>query len=219
METDKRYFLEGLFIVAIAAAAIAAFIWLGKTGQRDDVLYRIRFNESVSGLSVGEPVRLNGVNVGNVKSLSLDPEDARNVLVDVSLRRDAPIKTDTRATLRMKGFTGVMFVELSGGAPEEQKLVEATASGQTPLIPADKSTITNLTEALPKVLEGFADLQVKTSRVLGDVGVITHNMTKASKDVGAITKTMKDASVDVKQTTEAVKEDPSLLIWKRKKKE
>jgi phospholipid/cholesterol/gamma-HCH transport system substrate-binding protein len=219
MESDKRYFLEGLFILIAAAAMIVAFMWLGKTGHRDDVLYSIRFSESVSGLSIGEPVRLNGVDVGNVKAMSIDPQDARNVIVDVSLRKDAPIKTDTRATLRMKGFTGVMFVELSGGAPDEQRLVDATPAGQTPVIPSEKSTMTSLTEALPRVLEGFADLQLKTSRVLGDVGVLTHNMTKATKDVGVITRNMKDASVDVKETTEKVKEDPSLLIWKRKKKD
>ena len=56
METDKRYFLEGLFIIVLALCAAFFFVWLAKTGHRDDVLYRIHFADSVSGLSVGDPV-------------------------------------------------------------------------------------------------------------------------------------------------------------------
>ena len=219
MESDKRYLLEGLFIVALVAAALAFFMWLGKTGRSDDAIYRVVFTESVSGLKMGEPVKLNGVDVGAVKAMSLDPKDPRRVLVDLSVRKDAPIKKDARATLRMKGITGIMFVELTGGTPEAQRLVDATPAGQIPEIPADKSTLANLFDTLPKVLQGFGDLQSKTTQVLGEVGSITKGMKSATRDVGAITKNMKAASEDVKETTERVKEDPSILIWKKKKKE
>lgn len=43
METDRRYFMEGLFIIAFAVAAALFAVWLGSPGQRDDVLYRIHF--------------------------------------------------------------------------------------------------------------------------------------------------------------------------------
>ena len=69
METDKHYFFEGLFIIGMAIAAALFSIWLVSTGHRDDVLYRIHFEESVSGLSVGDPVKFHGVNVGTVKTI------------------------------------------------------------------------------------------------------------------------------------------------------
>ena len=61
METDKHYFIEGLFIIGLTAAAALFFVWLSTTGHRDDVLYRIHFNESVSGLALGDPVKFRGV--------------------------------------------------------------------------------------------------------------------------------------------------------------
>src|ERR1700716_2288264 len=108
MEADKRYFLEGLFIIGLALAAALAFVWLSKTGHRDDVLYRIHFSESVSGLSLGDPVKFHGVDVGTVKAMAIDAKDPRLVQVDVSLRKDAPVKTDTKARLQLKGITGVV---------------------------------------------------------------------------------------------------------------
>src|SRR5438045_3003364 len=99
METDKRYFIEGLFILGFAIALAVFAVWLGSPGHRDDVVYRIHFADSVSGLTVGDPVKFHGVDVGTVKTMIVDPENPRRVRVDVRLRKDTPVKTDTRASL------------------------------------------------------------------------------------------------------------------------
>lgn len=99
METDKRYFVAGLFIILISVGVILAFLWLAGSERRDDIQYQVRFKESVSGLALGESVKYRGVDVGNVKVIALDPADPRMVLVTLSIRKSAPIKTDTRATL------------------------------------------------------------------------------------------------------------------------
>src|SRR5262245_22469106 len=75
MESDKRYFFEGLFIIFFTLAAVFAFVWLSRAGHRDDVTYRIRFDESVSGMTLGDPVKFRGVDVGTVKSMALDASD------------------------------------------------------------------------------------------------------------------------------------------------
>ena len=102
METDKRYFFEGLFIVVFAVGAALFFVWLHNSGHRDDVTYRIHFAESVSGLALGDPVKFRGVDVGTVRAMALDPDDPRLVQVDVRLRKDTPVKTDTRAILKLR---------------------------------------------------------------------------------------------------------------------
>src|SRR6478736_4599623 len=114
MESDRHYFIEGLFVIALSIAIAFFFVWLARPGNKDDVLYRIHFEESVSGLSLGDPVKFLGVDVGTVKAMVIDPQDPHKVQVDVSLHKDAPVKTDTTATLKLKGITGVFFIELNG---------------------------------------------------------------------------------------------------------
>ena len=58
MDTARGFF--------VAAAFFA--VWLGSPGRYDDVLYRIHFPDSVSGLTVGDSVKYRGVDVGTVKS-------------------------------------------------------------------------------------------------------------------------------------------------------
>ena len=176
MENDKRYFFEGLFIIFFTLAIVFAFVWLSRAGHHDDVTYRIRFNESVSGMSLGDPVKFRGVDVGTVKSMALDADDPRHVQVEVRLRKDAPVKTDTKATLKVKGITGVVLIELDGGSPKAELLALATPEGKVPEIPSEKSNLTTVLDQLPKVVQKFGALQDKTSKVLEDVGEVTQKV-------------------------------------------
>ncbi|SRR6266508_220667 len=190
MESDKRYFIEGLFIIILVLATTFAFVWLARAGHRDDVVYRIHFAESVSGLALGDAVKFRGVEVGTVKSMMIDPADPRIVQVDVRLRNDAPVKTDTKASLRLKGITGVVFVELNGGSPRADKLVDATPAGQIPEIAYEKSSVTALFEELPKVIQKLSSLEDQA----------------------------KKAVTDVRGLTGELKQDPSLLLKGRRQK-
>ncbi len=176
METDKRYFIEGLFIVGFSIAAALFAVWLTTSGHRDDVIYRIHFAESVSGLSLGDPVKFRGVDVGTVKSLAIDAADPRLVQVDIALSRDAPVKTDTRATLKLKGITGGVFIELDGGSTGAKSLVAATPPGQIPEIAAQKNAIATLIDELPKVVAKFSLLEDRASKVVADVGSLTNKL-------------------------------------------
>lgn len=173
METDKRYFIEGLFIIGLLVGMAFFFVWLANSGKHDDVLYRIHFVESVSGLSLGDSVKFHGVDVGTVREMVLDPDDPRRVQVDVRLRKEAPVKTDTRASLVLKGITGVVYVELNGGSPDAQRLAEVTPPNQIPEIRSEKSRLTTLLDQLPRVVEKFSALEDQASKVVRDVGGIT----------------------------------------------
>lgn len=176
METDRHYFLEGLFIIGIAVAAAFFSVWLVSSGQRDDVLYRIHFNESVTGMALGDPVKFHGVDVGSVKAIALDPADPRRVQVDVRLRKETPVKTDTKAILKLKGVTGVVYVELNGGAPATKSLLAATPEGQIPEIASEKSSLTAAMDQLPKVMEQFSAIEKQTKKVVSDVGEVAERV-------------------------------------------
>src|ERR1700675_3189785 len=165
MESDKHYFFEGLFIIGFTVAAAFFAVWLGATGRHDDVLYRIHFAESVSGLAVGDPVKYRGVDVGTVKTMVTDPDNSRLVRVDVRLRKETPVKTDTRASLAMKGITGVVFIELSGGDQAAQTLLAVTPEDKIPEIPSEKTGLKAMLDELPKLVGKFSAMAEKFSSI------------------------------------------------------
>lgn len=203
METDKHYFFEGLFIIVFCVAAAFLAVWLGSPGRSDDVLYRIHFAESVSGLAVGDLVKYQGVDVGTVKSMSIDPDNPRRVRVEVRLRKETPVKTDTRASLALKGITGVVYIELNGGDPAAQTLLAVTPPDQVPEIRAEKAGIKAMLDELPKLIRKFASIEDQVKNVVTNVGALTEQIRKVVTNVGAV--------------TDKVKDDPSLLLRRPKK--
>ena len=173
MESDKRYFIEGLFVIGFSIALAFFFVWLTRSGNKDDVLYRIHFAESVSGLSLGDPVKYLGVDVGIVMAMTIKADDPKRGEVDISLRRDAPIKTDTKATLQFKGITGTYYIELGGGSVAAKTLISATPAGQVPEIPSQKSTVNTLLEQLPIAVTKFSALEDQAKTVLANMGAAT----------------------------------------------
>ncbi len=173
METDKHYFLEGLFIIVFFVAAAAFAVWLGSPGRHDDVIYRIHFPDSVSGLTVGDPVKFRGVDAGTVKSMILDPDNARLVLVDVRLRKETPVKTDTRASLTLKGISGVVFIELNGGDPAAKSLLAVTPPDKVPEIPSEKTGLKAMVDDLPKLVAKFAAIEEQIKKVVAGVSSLT----------------------------------------------
>jgi len=79
--------------------------------------YRILFNGSVSGLTVGAAVERNGVLVGKVTDIALTNDASPRVMVKVALVRGVPVMRDSVISLDGSLITGVRSIEISGGTP------------------------------------------------------------------------------------------------------
>ncbi|MDH1632337.1 MlaD family protein [Pseudomonas mosselii] len=143
METRAHHVLIGLVTVLVVAGAMLFGLWLTKSSVDDAFKdYEVVFNEAVSGLSRGSTVQYNGIKVGDVSSLRLDPKDPRRVLARVRLNGDTPVKEDTQAKLTLAGVTGNAFIQLSGGTPQSPEL--KGRDGKLPVIVASPSPISRL---------------------------------------------------------------------------
>ena len=94
-------------------------------------------------------------------------------MVYIGLRNQTPVKTDTRAVLKLKGVTGTVLIELNGGNPKAELLVAATEAGKVPEIPYEKSSINTVLDQLPKVVEKFLVIEDQAKKALNDVTVFT----------------------------------------------
>jgi phospholipid/cholesterol/gamma-HCH transport system substrate-binding protein len=114
--------------------------------------YEVVFSESVTGLGTGGIVQYNGINVGEVTKLRLDPKDPRKVVAQIRLQADTPVKVDTKAKLAFIGLTGVAQIQLQGGLPESPRLLP-TADEPIPRIPTTPSALQNLSAAADDIVE------------------------------------------------------------------
>ncbi|WP_252109781.1 MULTISPECIES: MlaD family protein [unclassified Halomonas] len=168
METRAHHVLIGLFTLLTAAAALVFALWMSQAaGEQEYRPYRILFDRSVSGLSEGSSVQYNGIEVGEVTNMALDPTDPRQVVVSIRVEKQTPIKIDTRAKLSIPSITGSMSVQLEGGAPESP-LLYAQSHDAVPFIQADPSPIATFMEQGEEMIDNVNAILENVNRLFND---------------------------------------------------
>jgi phospholipid/cholesterol/gamma-HCH transport system substrate-binding protein len=172
MESNVNYTLAGLFVVVLGAATVGVVAWLSAaTDQRVYDYYRVYSIESVAGLNVNAAVRYKGVDVGQVTSIGLDKQFPDWVELVLRIERGTPIRTETTAKLVVQGITGLVYVELSGGA--DSPPLRPTADQPMPVLKSSPSLVAQVTSA-------FQELTVKVDRLLSDDNLSAFKQTLAN---------------------------------------
>jgi phospholipid/cholesterol/gamma-HCH transport system substrate-binding protein len=142
---------------ALSCFGLLLFLWISFGGptpfEAKKYEFTADFPEAVT-LAKESDVRIGGVSVGKVASLSLpDKGNATEVTVEVD-PKFAPIPSDTRAILRQKTLLGETFVELTGGTKSAPKLPDGGHLSLTKTV--DSTQIDEIFQALdPKTRRAF----------------------------------------------------------------
>ncbi|MBB5755054.1 MlaD family protein [Prosthecomicrobium pneumaticum] len=155
METRANYATIGLFTLAVVAMCFGFVYWLARydeSGARREI--RVLIPGSVTGLAVGGQVLFNGIRIGEVSRLRVNPDNPAEVEAIASVVPDAPVKEDTQATLGAQGLTGLAYIEFRGGSADEPNLL---ASPETPTIVADGSGLQDLIQQAQEVVKKVDD--------------------------------------------------------------
>ncbi len=103
--------LTGFLVLAAVVTVWVAAI-TGEYRPADREGYQAVFDD-VSGLTVGDDVRIAGVDVGKVKEI--DVQDDNTVIVAFDVRSDQELTAATRATIQYRNLTGDRVVQLTQG--------------------------------------------------------------------------------------------------------
>ncbi len=125
MVTSAQKIRLGVFLTITSILLIVTIVVVA--GQRliekRDSYFITYRNISVIGLQSGSSVKYYGINIGQVEDISIDSKDINNVTVEISVKKDTPIKEDALATLVSVGITGIKQVELTGGTNDADLLL------------------------------------------------------------------------------------------------
>lgn len=170
MEKRVSYTIVGTFVLLLSIALVGFLFWLAKYGDKAKEFdyYYTYFSESVSGLNIESSVKFRGVEVGRVKSISINAKNVQEVEVLLELVKDTPIKEDNFSMLDSQGITGLKYVELKGGTSDAKKLV--TSKKHIATIPAKKSTLSTL-------LDNGESITYKVEKVLDKINTLLNDQT------------------------------------------
>ena len=190
METKASYIVTGAFTLAVIAGVFGFLYWVqnGAGGGSERSTYRVVFAGSVSGLRPGAAVLFDGMRVGEVTKLALDPHDPRRVEALIALDRATPVRADTKVALAFQGLTGLADVSLAGGAPDAAPVV--AGAGGLPTIYADANAGADLTQAARTMLGRIDGMIVENEEAMRasmrNVETVTATLAKNSQRLEAV---------------------------------
>ena len=181
MERDAHYAAVGIATVALIAALAVFTIWLARLQFDSDYdVYDIVFYGPVRGLSEGGEVHFNGIRVGEVTALNLDPEQGDQVIARVRLDGETPVRVTSRAQLEPQGITGLNYIQITAGNPESALLKAQYPDNVVPVIQSQPSPLAELLSGSGTLLAQAVDVLNRVNRVLSEDNIRSFSTTLAS---------------------------------------
>lgn len=114
----KKYAVEttvGIFVVFGLACVGYMTVKLGHVSLLGDNAYSLfaRFT-TVSGLRVGSPVNMLGIEIGRVERLTMDQKD-QEAVVEIRIQKGIKVYDDAIASIKTEGLIGDMFLSIDPG--------------------------------------------------------------------------------------------------------
>ena len=199
METRANYVAVGGFVLAMIVLAFAAVLWLARgelTTQH--AYYDIYFQGPVTGLREGALVDYNGVPVGTVQDVRIDPDNVALIRVTIQIDPKVAIKTDAAASVETNILSGVSYIQIVGGT-QDAPLLRPEGNQRYAVIRSRRSRLASVTVRAPQLLEKLIDtaervndlLDDKNRRAFGDslenFRVFTSGLVDRSNDFAEIT--------------------------------
>jgi phospholipid/cholesterol/gamma-HCH transport system substrate-binding protein len=189
-------------------------------------------NTSVNGLLVGAPVKYQGVEIGKVSRISVQPGDLSAIRVDLEIAKDFPVRMDMTATMTYAGITGSKFIELAGGSNASAR---RPAGGEIQpargLSEKAEDIVGNIDEAVRRIndllgdanqkrINLFLDNTEKSAAVISGVleakqqnlSAAIDGIQKAAQDFGAVTENLRRITGDLSGLTGKLNENAAQAI-------
>jgi phospholipid/cholesterol/gamma-HCH transport system substrate-binding protein len=187
----------GILVVLAIILAVVALIFVGR-GQKwfaKRAPYKVIFSK-VQGLKTGTPVTISGMEVGNVKSLRLNPQSKVELMIEILQRYQENIRQDSQATIAM-ALIGGKTIEITVGSPEKPALpAGSTIPSLEPKEITDLLKEIDLKGSLKKIDEVLDNLKSITHklddpkgplfRTLGNLEFVTSQLKNGQGGMGAI---------------------------------
>ena len=162
MNRRVNYLILSIFTILLSAGAVYFIYWLGNfsINKKPKNYYKAVFHESVSGLNIASPVKYMGMKIGNVKKITINPDEPDSVIVTFSVDKNIPLRSDSYAFIALEGITGLKYIEIEGGSKNSPILKTSKTNPATiKTIPSFNAklfeTVSKTTDKLNKLLDNL----------------------------------------------------------------
>lgn len=194
METKASYLAAGMFVIATFTGLILFLLWLSQVDWSKGQKYDIYFSGSVTGLRKNEVVSYNGVPIGKVELIDIDPKKVDLVHVRVMIYQPKLIRENSYATLESKGITGSLQVRILGSTRDSPSL-KVRPGEQYPIITSQTSAIQSLIDETPLIMQKIGKILEDAKPIFNEQNI--KSLSEAIQNIDRFTASLAAQKKDV----------------------
>jgi phospholipid/cholesterol/gamma-HCH transport system substrate-binding protein len=218
MESEARYAWVGAMVVVLFLVLAGSLYWLSGAAERlPTKRFTVYFQtQSLEGLQIGSPVRMQGIRVGRVEDYTILPDRPGTVRVSLEVDRRVPVLEGVQAVISRNLLTGLAAVELTNTGTSRVPLMRVPAGETDPVIEegvADLSRVAELVEDLGRTGHESLrrlntlladDNQRALAATLRNLSALTGEMRQTVPEVNATLGSARQAAERLQTTTAEV---------------
>lgn len=210
MENKSHALIAGTFVVLVTALLALLAVWLTRD-RTERHLYEMSTGEIISGLQPQAAVRFRGVSVGKVERIGFDSKVKGNVLIRVSIDRNAPVTKSTFATVASQGVTGLTFIQLDDIDESAERL--PPNDEDPPRIPIKPGGLDKLLKQGEVIFNQAGQAATRLNQLLSDENqkAVTAAVTQLGEAAGSLNRVAKGLEPAV-ATLPALSRDASVTV-------
>jgi len=191
METRANYALLGGVTIGAVVLVMLFAMWLARASfNREFATYDVVFDGAARGIGAGTEVRFNGIRVGEVRSLFMDPGNEGGVVARIRMGATWPVRTDSEAQLEPIGLTGLNLIQITSGDEKSPRLVRRGMGGDPPRIAAKGAALDELLQSSSAIAQNATEALAGARSMLNEANAkrverILINLEKISQDLAA----------------------------------
>jgi phospholipid/cholesterol/gamma-HCH transport system substrate-binding protein len=167
MNNRVNFTLIGVLVSIVSLLFFVGVYWIVKPSSEEQVtLYGLLVTESITGINVGTSVKYQGLEVGRVKSFTINPSNPREIMMTLEIRRDVPIRDGVMASIKPQGITGLSFIDIQvQSRARPLKKIYFLGRDYT-VIPFKPSLLGSLSNSAEEISQTLTDILNKINKTL-----------------------------------------------------
>lgn len=166
MERGVNFILIGVCFIACLIGLIVFIFWFSGTDNLGGIpkVYKAYSKNAIDGIRIDSNIRYKGINVGKVKNINFKDDDFNEIVFEISIRSDLPIKKDSILKVEQSGLLGSNYLKLI----QNDKSDEFIKSGKDAILNIETSSMSQIMQSVPSLTNKIDDLLSNANNILSE---------------------------------------------------
>ncbi|RAX54484.1 hypothetical protein CCY99_03810 [Helicobacter sp. 16-1353] len=164
MERGINFILIGACFIACMFGLVVFILWFSDSNDLGSIpkTYKAYSKNAIDGIRIDSDIKYKGINVGKVKNINFKDNNFDEIIFELSIRSDLPIKKDSTLKVAQSGLLGRNYLELIQNNKNDEII------NKDAILQIETSSMDKIMESVPNLANKVDSLLSNANNMLNE---------------------------------------------------